>query len=234
MIGSFFLPRRFDHDFICQDTFRWGSPVCPFGRIWPHLAASPLHAGSCSCKDEFDDASAEVTGSCSKVWSSGHCTLKENGASSLGVQRLLQDGALTLTDFENALSPATGGNDGTGAVVSLLLSREQYFETLNNCAFGRAKLSDTEFTTLALDTLMRTSNGDFGFLTPDGFARDMLNAARENRVADDLCTTRDVQQTGFGGQTLSYGAGCFGFGSPDMHVLMAFFPESQCSEMVDF
>ena len=46
-----------------------------------HLLHAPvLSAGECDCKDEVKNARAEVTSSCSKIWSNDVCTLKEAGA----------------------------------------------------------------------------------------------------------------------------------------------------------
>lgn len=36
-------------------------------------------AGNCDCSPEISNASAVVSSTCGKIWSNGHCTLKESG-----------------------------------------------------------------------------------------------------------------------------------------------------------
>lgn len=92
---------------------------------------SASYSGSCDCKSQIDNASATVTGKCSKVWKNDHCTLKESGAgeNSLRSEVALfpgfgQEDALSKFDELVSLTSPSGFLDGNDPLGEFFEIRE--------------------------------------------------------------------------------------------------------------
>ena len=107
--------------------------------VWLHvcltallLLSLPVNAGNCSCQDQIDNASAEVSGSCSKIWSNNHCTLKEDGATSSAMA--FSDVSAAFVDLSERIAEnGFFSNDEAEGVTGLIQSPETVTAVRQHC-----------------------------------------------------------------------------------------------------
>ena len=206
------------------------------------LAASVSVAafgGTCDCKDEVENASAQVTGSCSKLWSNNHCTLKENGSSTS--QALLQfsddrhAGIKHLSSTLRQIPYIDASTDyDSDKLARHFFSFDYIRNAMTNCVAGKS-IDPLDLVVVLIDPALRFENEGSIVLWLDGsYLSSLLETVISKKIGESMCTSRVVEHMDFSGGLVFYGQGCIAHGNEETNVLVNLRDSIQCSDGIDF
>lgn len=191
-------------------------------------------AGTCSCKDQIDNASAEVSGSCSKVWSNNHCTLKEDSSTSAALR--------ASTDVTVAQAQLGERLNSTGALaddtVAAMLSRMFEFGYLNEVrGLCREKLDlplDLFETYVAASLMSVGPDNQIRLLVSENLFKNSLQLGREFGVAKRVCSDTELASESADNLVLMFGRACFAGGNSEENFAISFTRSEGCPEGLEF
>ena len=196
-------------------------------------------AGSCNCKPEITNASAKVTSTCSKIWSSNHCTLKEAGASGSRLNEQfrdrLSDGTKILADTLGQIN-LHGRFDGkTLDYLAEELSHFEYIRRVRGQCLQRAQLDMNSLVMMLIDPVLHVANDDtIGWLLDPNDLSSVIDDVIEHNVANDVCASDDIEQQYVNGRTIHFGAGCLAHGDASAYVITNLANFADCTESIAF
>ena len=189
------------------------------------LAGIPsVFAGTCDCRPEVQNVSAEVTNSCSKVWSNNHCTLKESGSLSSRVREKFHDnldaGILRLEQIlvqldENVSSEMFDAQ----AYANQFQSGDYAFEAHDSC-IRRVEVDVRDLVMVLIDsTLTFGTSRDIVFLVAPERLGAVIDIVIQEDVAQTICRSDRIENRAFTEGTLFFGAGCLAYGDSRSNVV---------------
>ncbi len=198
-------------------------------------------AGTCSCAPEINNASAEVSSSCSKLWSSGHCTLKESYTAT--TQLRLQFGSNPydgISELQRALEQIFDNqtwNLYTFEPTELAMDFMEYEyidRAQNNCG-SRTFVENTHLVMILLNPLLTIEDDNsIALLLEPSIVSSLINAVLQHEVADKVCTASDISVVDIPQLKLLFGHGCIGHGNRERYFVTNLGGFSDCLRQIEF
>ena len=169
-------------------------------------------AGSCSCKNQIGNASAEVSGSCSKVWSNNHCTLKED--SSTGSNLRMQDAAAGQSRYTDVLGSSNIFADEELNNMLYKTLEASYFDEFRGRCQASSDIPTDLFETYISSSLVSVkADLDISLLISSELLGDAIKFSRETSIADTVCADGELNKGATTMATYYWGGGCFAGGN---------------------
>ena len=205
------------------------------------LVSAVTFAGTCNCANEIINASAKVSGSCSKIWSNSHCTLTETGYSSAQLnQRFRNDPSLGIRLLAGTLKHIDILNDdkyddlAPHQLAERFMSYDYIISAENLCR-ERAPVNRSDLVMLLINPLLtfEDDNKIYLMLHPRVIS-SLVDTVIQYKVAELMCTTSEIDSVSYLGGTLNFGAGCIGHGDSETNFATDLGNFSDCVQILFF
>ena len=198
--------------------------------------SSTAFAGTCSCSPEIKNASAVVTGSCSKVWSNSHCTLKESGASTSQLHQQFSG------NFSHGFSLLVGtlrqivGSRAAATELAVRFKRFDYARNSRQRCPRREPVDQSDLVMVLIDpALSFGTKGSIGLLLKPDILSSVIDSVIKGRVADKICRSDMIEKMTFSdGTDFFFGAGCVGYGNSRTYVVTDLGGFGDCFRQIKF
>lgn len=192
-------------------------------------------AGECDCKDQIDNASAEVSGACSKIWSNNHCTLKEDSSSSANLRG--QDFSAAQSRVIEALDSSQVFDDQEIRFISSEMFNFGYINEVRDRCRQFADLPKRQFETYVYSSLLSVkAELEIALLISSDLFSDAISFSREFDVAREICRDGSLQERQSFNIDANYfwGNGCFAGGNEREHFIINFTNSRGCPSELGF
>ena len=197
-------------------------------------------AGTCDCKPEITNASAAVTSSCSKIWSSGHCTLKESGAST---SRLREQFRGRVSDGVSVLAQTLGEIDTDDPFGGRRdpdqwaheFNAWEYIRNARTQCIHRGRVDKDDLVMVLIDPVLNfASDNSIGWLIDPQHMSSIIDLAIKHRIGSMVCQADTITRQTINGRTLHFGAGCLAHGNSSAYVITNLGGFEDCIEKILF